>query len=184
MIATDSPFRSAHSALTWAHGIAGLGVYDRPVTSRKEKREPGVRVEPKFAGLTPMENHAQAAWITKVAEQCDALTPLEREMLAAYFLVPNSTRIEMAKRRSLQAVALVVNGQCTGRYGEELVANMVRRFCREQHESDAVCAARMGKSKDAVREYRRRVTKRLHDLLDSALDKLDVAFEERGYVAA
>lgn len=177
-----APFHSAHSALRWAHGIAGLGVYERPITSRKEEHVRDARREPRFPGLSPMEKHAQAAWIMRAAERCESLTPTERDLVAACFLVPNSPALEAAKRAAIGKVALQVAGYYS--YGRAFVEDTVRRFVGEPHQSNAEWATVLGKSKRAVRDTRQPIMARLRKTMTSALEKLDGTMTERGYVAA
>jgi len=177
-----APFYSAHSALRWAYGIAGLGVYERPVTSHKEEHQRDPRRTPRFPGLSPMEKHAQAAWIIRAAERCASLTPTERDLVSARFLVPNSPEAESAKQAAIRQVGLQVAGYYS--YGREFVEDTVRRFAGEAHQTNAEWAAALGKSKRAVRDSRQTIMNRLRNTMTSALEKLEGAMEERGYVAA
>jgi len=177
-----APFRSAHSALRWANGVAGQGEYQRPVTARIEECEPDVRHTPRFPDLSPIEKHAQAAWIINAATQNSALTPLEQLLVTAYFTMPNTPLQLETKEVAIERVAAVMTGYYS--YGPSFIQDAVRRFAGTAHRNNAEWATDLGKSKRAVRDCRQGVIRRLHKIMDSAMDKLDVALEERGYVAA
>ena len=123
-----------------------------------------------------------AAWIIKAAERCERLTPLERVLITAYFTVPNSPELEKRKADAIRNVAAMMNGYYS--YGQEFIRDTVRRYAGETHQDNAEWAATLGKSKRAVRDSRQGVMRRLRKTMDSALEKLDGAMAERGYVAA
>ena len=108
-------------------------------------------------------------------------SPLEQLLVTAYFTMPNTPLQLEAKEVAIERVAAVMTGYYS--YGPAFIQDTVRRFAGTPHRDNAEWAADLGKSKRAVRDCRQGVIRRLHKILDSAMDKLDAALEERGYVA-
>ena len=95
---------------------------------------------------------------------------------------PNTALQEKTKEIAIRRVAATISGYYS--YGPSFIQDAVRRFAGTALRDNAEWATDLGKSKRAVRDCRQGVIRRLHKILDSAMDKLDVALEERGYVAA